>query len=111
MRFAERFDKVLARRSLRIQAQRAAAETARDIADADPVPAALTAEAEPVFKTTRDMPRADSAYAHHAGRQIAAICGHDWGRVEKLLAALEGNARIACRINRLPPDLGALDTI
>ena len=106
---ASRLAQLLAGQSLRIQEQRAAADTAPDIADADPVPAALTAEAEPVFKTSRDMPRADSAYAHLAGRQIAAICGHDWGRVEKLLAALEDNARIACRINRLPPDLGALD--
>ena len=107
---ASRIAEFLAGQSLRIQAQRAAA-SAPDIADADPVPAALTAAAQPAFKTTRDMPRADSAYAHHAGRQNAAICGHDWGRVEKLLAALEGSARIACRVNRLPPDLGALDTI
>ena len=103
---ASRLAELLASQSLRTQTQRI---EAAQITDADPVPAALNAEAEPVFKTTRDMPRADSAYAHHAGRQIAAICGHDWGRVEKLLATLEDNARIACRINRLPPDLGALD--
>jgi hypothetical protein len=106
-----RIAEFLAGQSLRIQSQRAAADAAPGIADADPGPAALTAEAVPVFKTTRDMPRVDSAYALHAGRQIAAICGHDWGRVEKLLAALEDNARIACRINRQPSDLGALDTI
>jgi hypothetical protein len=104
---ASRLAEILAGQSLRIQTQRI---EAAQIEDADPVPAALTAEAQPVFKTARDLPRADSAYALHASRQIAIMCGHDWDRAQKLLAAMTQNTRNACDIANDAHPYG-LDTI
>lgn len=106
-----RLASLLAAQSLRIQAQRAAlAADPEPIQDADPVPAALTAEGVPVFKTSRKLPRADSAAALSMGRDIAAMCGHDAGRIELFAAAVLGNANAAARtVNRCPADLGALD--
>jgi hypothetical protein len=66
--------------------------------------------AVPVFRTTRTLPRADSASARSMGRDIAAMCGYDAGRIERFSAAMLGNATAAARaFNRWPADLGALD--
>ena len=65
--------------------------------------------ADPVFKTTRNLPRADSNFALQIGRQIALMCDDNAGRIELLIAAIHGNANAAARINRLPPDLGAVE--
>lgn len=106
-----RLANLLAAQSLRIQAQRAAlAADPEPIQDADPVPAALTEAAQPVFKTSRTLPRADSAAALSMGRDIAAMCGHDAGRIELFAAAVLGNAHaIARTVNNWRPDNGALD--
>jgi hypothetical protein len=65
--------------------------------------------AEPVFTTTRNLPRADSNFALQIGRQIALMCDDNAGRIELLIAAIHGNANAAARISRLPPDLGAVE--
>lgn len=48
-----RLAEILATQSLRIQAQRIAAKETAMIDDADPVPAALTAEGVPLFRSIR----------------------------------------------------------
>jgi len=64
---------------------------------------------EPMFKTIRTMPRPDSNFALQIGRQIALMCEDNAGRIELMIAAIHGNANAAARINRLPPDLGAVE--
>ena len=106
-----RLAEYLAHVSLRIQAQRAAlAADPEPIQDADPVPARLTAEGVPMFCASRTLPRADSAAALSMGRDIAAMCGHDAGRIELFAAAALGNAHaIARTVNNWQSDNGALD--
>lgn len=69
------------------------------IHDADPVPAALTAEAQPVFRSVRsDEARAwPNAYREAVARRIRAECPDEDARV-KWICALAEDLRVMHRI-------------
>ena len=102
---------LLAGQSLRIQAQRAAAETAPEIDDDDVRPAALTAEAVPVFKTARTSWQGSSVYLAHVARHAAAMAGHDADKAEAAARAFREEILLACARANYQSGDAALDTI